>query len=170
MGLKMKTLLMLLILTLPCYAGVNFSMLGDPPQFNAFRSSQEATNFAKNYVGSSALEFALRLRIENNVHILAQLLDYPPNASINEKLSIMEKASKLAKQNEYYRIALRVVDSGVGASVATRSVPANRIVVTYGETDDCHEESTRTPVYDKDDGHLTGYLVESPCEQTKEKK
>lgn len=48
--------------------------------------------------------------------------------------------------------------------LANEDKDKNTVFTGYTETDDCKEPSTWTPVYDKEDGHLTGYIVSSPCE------
>jgi hypothetical protein len=127
MKTRLISLLTILICAIhtPSYAGIDFAMSSERPEIPAipdFKSNAEAIEFAKKYSGMLELAWEFRRIIDENSQKISEILEYPSDVPIEYKLQRMEKASKVSKINQYYRLALKIIDgSNVGSVVVCSS-------------------------------------------------
>lgn len=115
----MRTAIIWLLFCTTAYGGIDFAMAvysaKDVPK--EFSCKEDAEAFGQLHRGNTAVVQELKSRIDGNIKRLAEILDYDDDETLGGKIRRMDKAAELAKLNEYYRIILKIVDTGVGATV-----------------------------------------------------
>lgn len=115
-----------LLLSHPAYAGVDFSMAANEevevPNFN---SKNEAIAWAKEFIGNPLASRSLRKIVDQNFDKIIRLMKFPPDATVENKLVIMNQVSALSQKSAMYRAAIKVIESksGVGSSIFIGSQP-----------------------------------------------